>query len=97
MTLRAIQSSANNQHSEAPLTWTALNHVAQNYGSPDIDYDRFAARWEQDPVLKQLVDRFDGHGLVIKTQAKEQPAQGNPEQGNDEVSKMAKRATKLGK
>ena len=38
-------------------------------GSPAIDYDRFAARWEQDPILKKIVDRFDGQGVVLKTQA----------------------------
>lgn len=96
LTLRALQSSANNQHSQAAMTWKALNHAAQNYGAPDIDYDRFNARWETDPILKQLVDRFDGRGLVIKTQAKEQPMKGNPEQ-KSQVSQMAKRATKLGK
>jgi len=96
--LRALQSSANNQganqdrHIDAPMTWDALNQAGQNYGAPDIDYDRFAARWASDPVLKQLVDRFDGQGVVIKTKgAEDEPEQGEPK-GN-EVSKMAKRAT----
>jgi hypothetical protein len=74
------------------MTWDALNNSGQNYGAPDIDYDRFAARWESDPILKELVARFDEHGIVIKTDKHEpQPEQGEPK-GN-EVSKMAKRAT----
>jgi hypothetical protein len=61
-------------------------------GSPAIDYDRFAARWEQDPILKKIVDRFDGQGVVLKTQAhQEQPGQGKPQP--QEIDKMAKRAT----
>jgi len=74
------------------MTWDALNNAGQNYGSPDIDYDRFAARWESDPILKELVARFDEHGVVIKTDKHEpKPEQGEPK-GN-EISKMAKRAT----
>ena len=40
------------------MTWDALNQTGQQYGAPDIDYDRFAARWESDPIIKKLVDRF---------------------------------------
>jgi hypothetical protein len=93
LTLRALQTTANNQHAEAPLTWDAVNHLGQQYGAPDIDYDRFAARWDADPILKQLVARFDGHGLVVKTKNKED----EPEQGDTKPSMMdkaAERATK---
>jgi hypothetical protein len=61
-------------------------------GNPAIDYDRFAARWEQDPILKKIVDRFDGQGVVLKTQVhQDQPEQGKPKP--KELDKMAKRAT----
>lgn len=91
MTLRALQSAANNQGTSAPMTWTALSNAGSNYGSPTIDYDRFAARWESDPILKQLVDKFDGSGLTIKTNQKDQVPQGQSKER--EISKMAKRAT----
>ena len=97
LTLRALQSAADHKGTEAPMTWDALNQTGQQYGAPDIDYDRFAARWESDPILKKLVDRFDGHGVVIKTQKHaEQPEQGNPErkQAASAVDAMAKSATK---
>jgi hypothetical protein len=75
------------------MTWDAINKMGQDYGAPDIDYDRFAARWESDPVLKQLVARFDGQGVVIKTNKKaDHPMQGEPPKPG-EVAKMAKRAT----
>jgi hypothetical protein len=92
LTLRALQSAANNQRSEAPMTWDAINQAAQQYGAPDIDYDRFAARWDSDPILKQLVTRFDGHGLVVKTKNKEdETEQGTPKPSM--MDKAAKRAT----
>lgn len=98
MTLRALQSAANNQNSEAPMTWTAINHAGQTMGAPTIDYDRFAARWDTDPILKQLVDRFDSAGLVIKTNNGEGPEKtSHKEQEHKKISQMAKRATKLGK
>jgi hypothetical protein len=78
------------------MTWRALNAADSGMGSPNIDYDRFAARWETDPVLKQLVDRFDANGLVIKTNDMSQQSQQGKEREGD-ISKMAKRATKLGK
>lgn len=68
------------------MTWDALNHIGQQYGAPDIDYDRFAARWESDPIMKKLVTRFDGHGLVIKTDKQE------PELPQGEKSGMMDRA-----
>jgi hypothetical protein len=93
LTLRSLQSSANNQKSIAQATWDTINQAGQEHGAPDIDYDRFAARWETDPVLKQLVARFDGQGVVIKTkQPEDTPMQGTPPKPG-EVSKMAKRAT----
>lgn len=103
MTLRALQSAANNSNSEAPMSWRALNATGAQMGSPTIDYDRFAAQWDAEDetgVLHQLVDRFDGNGLVIKTNAQ---GAGQPQQGGQEgeaasaISTMAKRATKLGK
>lgn len=97
MTLRALQAAADNSNTEAPMTWTALNRAASNYGAPAIDYDRFAARWETDPVLKQIVDRFDGSGLVIKTQAQsDEPEMGQQDQDTSAVSQMAMSATKRG-
>jgi hypothetical protein len=45
--------------------------------------------------LKQLVDRFDGNGIVVKTEKEADKLPQGEKTG--EVEKMAKRATKLGK
>ena len=99
MTLRALQSAANNSNSEAPMSWRALNAQGAATGSPTIDYDRFAAQWDAEDetgVLHQLVDRFDGQGLVIKTNAQgvDQPEQGQGQTGM--MAAAAKRATTAG-
>lgn len=62
-----------------------------------ISYDAFAARWESEdegPLLKKLVKKFDGGGLVLRTR-EEQPGKQN-DAGQSEVSKMAMSATKRG-
>ena len=70
------------------MTWRALAAASSKMGAPAIDYNRFAARWKNDPVLKSIVDRFDGHGLVIKTANSEQ----QPEQGAEKTSKISQMA-----
>jgi hypothetical protein len=89
--LTGLQKAADGQGIQAPLTWRALNSALRGQGVPTVRYDQFSARWEKEPVLKQLVDRFDGHGLQIKTAAKDQPEQGKKK--TDAMGKMAKRAT----
>ena len=74
------------------MTWRALSHAAANMGAPHIGYDEFAARWESDPILKKLVDRFDASGLVIKTNNKaEKPAHKEPEGIVNRTAKHAAR------
>lgn len=75
------------------MTWDALNHIGSNYGSPDIDYDRFAARWDSDPMLQKLVARFDGQGVVIKTHNKEDEVEQGAPKGGSAIDQMAKSAT----
>ena len=100
ITLRGLQATADNQHTPASIPWQALNAAGQASGAPSLDYDRFAAQWaaEDDTgILHQLVDRFDGRGLVLKTQSSEDEiAQGHQQSGPSEVSKMAMSATKRG-
>jgi hypothetical protein len=95
--LRAIQNSANNQNSGAPLTWDAINRATQAYGAPDIDYERFAKLYDSDPTIQSMIDNFDGNGIQLKTdKGMEQPMVGQePKTGM--MAAAAKRATKLGK
>ena len=69
-------------------------------GDSDAEaYDAFAARWDdpqEGPLLKKFIDRFDGQGVVLKTNNQEDRQQRGGEK-TGEVEKMAKRATKLGK
>lgn len=62
-----------------------------------ISYDSFAARWDSEqegPILKRLVQKFDGGGLTLRTKDS-QPGK-ETDSGQSEVSKMAMSATKRG-
>lgn len=92
VTLRSIQSSANNENSEASLTWRAINSLCQSSGSPSIDFDRFSAQWDTEGeggILHQLVSNFDQNGVTLKTDRK-QPNQHSEKTGM--LKSAAKRA-----
>ena len=84
------------------MTWRALNASTRNSGAPSIDYAGFDARYQQEEtlppeqqLLHSLVDRYDSHGLVIKTQS---GAEGEQQQVHKEregnIAKMARHAMK---
>lgn len=79
-----------------------LRQQAPVLGDDDhSSYKAFAARWEspqEGAMLKKLIDRFDGQGIVLNTANPEDtPEQGKPDQGKSAMGAAAKRATKLGK
>ncbi len=99
LVLRSIQNTANNKNSPASMTWDAINRATQAYGAPDIDYERFSQRYDNDPNLQSIIDNFDENGIQIKTNAgSASPKQvGGEDKGASMVAAAAKRATKLGK
>lgn len=101
LALRSIQNSANNkQATAAPLTWDALNRVAQAYGAPDLDAESFAKLYDSDPVIQSIVDNFDGRGVQLKTDkgsAQPQGAMQGQEPQKGMMAAAAKHATQLGK
>lgn len=69
----------------------------QSRQAPTVGYDQFDARWndpEEGPILKKYVQRYDGHGIVLKTDANEPEMGDGEEKGPDLVAQMAKSATK---
>ena len=88
--LTGLQKAADGQGIQSPMTWRAVNSALRGE-APHVGYREFNARWEKEPILKQLVDRFDGNGLQVKTAAKDQPEQGGKK--TNAMDKMAKRAT----
>lgn len=68
----------------------------QNMGGEVFNYDSFKAQYD-DPKsgLKTLVDKFDAKGVTLKTDDTVGGAEGDGGgNGDKEVEKMAKRATK---
>jgi hypothetical protein len=97
--LRSIQNAANDKNSTASMTWDAINRATQAYGAPDIDYERFAQLFDNDPAIQSIVDNFDENGVVIKTNAGSPSPEmmGAKDTGTSMMASAAKHATKLGK
>ena len=96
-TLHAIQASAVNNKSVAPLSWSTLNQELAQARAPGIEYQRFVARWNdpKDPLKASgLIKKFDKNGVVIDTGGPddEPEVQGKP--APDVLDKTAMAATK---
>jgi len=89
--LRNQISQADTQYQSGYLSWDALNSLMQNVGDAQFDYDSFKNSYDTNPMIQQLVQRFDGRGVELKTKTKN-PKKGQPG-GEGEVAKMAKAAT----
>lgn len=89
--LRNQISQADRQQQPSYLSWDALNNLMQNIGDEQFDYNSFKNSYDSNPMIKQLVQRFDARGVELKTKTKN-PKKAQPG-GESEVSKMAKAAT----
>jgi hypothetical protein len=47
--------------------------MMQNLSGQEIDDDAFKAEFDTNPAFKELVDRFDSRGVVLKTKAASSP------------------------
>jgi len=89
--LRNQISQADRQQQPSYLSWDALNSIMVNIGDEQFDYDSFKNSYDTNPMIQQLVQRFDARGVELKTKNKN-PKKGQPG-GEGEVAKMAKAAT----
>lgn len=62
----------------------------RNVTGTDIDYETFKAQFDAVPQIKNVVDRFDGQGLVLKT--KEKPEATRSDKNNTGLDQAASRA-----
>lgn len=93
MVLKTLIGKSNEKMIPGNFTWDQLNKFMTNVGDEEFEYDTFKVSYDNDPAVQSLVKRFDQNGVELKTKAAsgDQAAQG---QSNNEVEKMAKRATK---
>ena len=89
--LRNQIAQADKQYQPSYLSWDALNNLMLNVGDAQFDYDSFKNSYDTNPMIKQLVQRFDARGVELKTKTKN-PKKAQPD-GSSEVAKMAKAAT----
>lgn len=64
--------------------------MMRNVTGTDIDYETFKAQFDAVPQIKNVVDRFDGQGLVLKT--KEKPEATRSDKNNTGLDQAASRA-----
>ena len=73
--LSNLQSRANSKKTTAKYSWDAVSRMMQNVTGQKIDYDLFKRQFDTNPSIKNLVTRFDGMGIEIKTKEKERPTE----------------------
>ena len=64
--------------------------MLHNISGTKMDYETFKAEFDQVPQLKNIVDRFDGQGVVLKT--KEKPEATRSDKSAGSLDKSASRA-----
>ena len=57
--------------------------MMQNVTGQKIDYDLFKMQFDSNPSVKNLVNRFDGQGIEIKTKEKKMPTEFGKKPGID--------------
>lgn len=72
------------------VTWDQLNKIMDNVGASHVDEESFATAYDNNPELKQYVDRFSSDGI---TMAGASDPMGGEVDADNTVDNMAKRAT----
>jgi hypothetical protein len=81
--LSNLQNRANAKKSTAKYSWEAISSMMQNINGQEIDYDLFKMQFDSNPQIKNLVNRFDGQGIEIKTKEKNVPTEFGQKPGID--------------
>lgn len=72
-----------------------LDRFMQNMGSQQFTYDVFKAAYDSDPRIQEIVTDFNKEMISLKDSEMDDIKRKRTK-SKDDVSKMAKRATKLG-
>ena len=56
--------------------------MLHNISGTKMDYETFKAEFDQVPQLKNIVDRFDGQGIVLKTKEKPEATRSDKSAGS---------------
>jgi hypothetical protein len=64
--------------------------MLRNFSGSEMDYETFKTQFDSVPQLKNIVDRFDGNGLVLKT--KEKPEVNRSDKDKTNLDQAASRA-----
>lgn len=90
-------ADANLKDRSATMTFDELNQTMKNIGKQQFDYRTFKAAYDSDQRIQSMVANFNKEGLALNTDVEADEDPQDPQQnidGDEEVSQMAKRATR---
>ena len=94
--LRVLQGRANTKHTQAVLSWSAINNMMRAHGYAEINQDIVNKIKDQIDKSGDLIQNVDETGIVLKTDIaspdKEKPVGGMPQPKS--VDQMAHHAVK---
>ena len=77
------------------LSWDTLNKYMRKAGVPQFDFDTFKAAYDSTPQLQDLV-KFGPKGVTVYADSTDKLPQADKKaDSDDEVEKMAKRASQF--
>jgi ribosomal protein L29 len=90
-------ADANLKNQPETMTFDELNQTMKNLGKQQFDYRTFKAAYDSDERIQNMVANFNKEGLALNTDVEADEDPQAPQQdidGDEEVSQMAKRATR---
>lgn len=88
--LSMLKNKADSAMTTATYTWQELSQMTRNVTGQTVDYDSFKIDFDSNPELKNLVNRFDGDVVELKTKVK--PDEVTGQEPNADINASAKRA-----
>ena len=88
--LITLQNRADAQGVPAEFSWNAISNMLKNVSGIQMDYETFKQQYDKIPQMQNIVDRFDGDGIVLKT--KEEPEATQSGNKTTDLNVGAKRA-----
>lgn len=92
--LNALKSRSDSKGTPGQFSWEAISNMLKNFSGTKMDYETFKAQFDSVPQLKNVVDRFDGQGVTLKTREKPEATRSDKDKTNlDQSASRAAAAT----
>lgn len=89
--LNVLKSRSDSKGVPGQYSWDAISNMLRNMSGSQMDYETFKAQFDKLPQLKNIVDRFDGAGITLKTKEKPEATRSQPK-NQSTINSTASRA-----